>query len=268
MKRILLTGLLAFAATAVGYAPAEAAACSGSSGVTVVVQFPDGHTETGCAPGDPGSGLDALSGAGFTYTFVPGQNGAVCTIKGAPEANCWGGAYWAYFHAARGGSWSYAGTGGAGYDPKPGTVEGWRFGRGTAPSVKPPGSAPTPTAKPTKAPTRNPTKSPTRKPATATTKAGSGSATSATASPTARPSATASTSPGTSATKVAEPIESTEPSQTPSSTSTTSASAAGATGQDATADEPDQGISWVWGLLLVGALAAAGGATAVLRRRG
>ncbi len=47
--------------------------------------------------------------------------------------------YWAYFHASRGGSWSYSNLGAGSYDPKPGSVEGWRFESGTAgPTTKPP----------------------------------------------------------------------------------------------------------------------------------
>ena len=61
-----------------------------------------------------------------------------------------GDAYWAFFHAKRGGSWVYSSSGVASYDPAPGTVVGFRFGSGQKPRVAPPDptktSAPAPTA--------------------------------------------------------------------------------------------------------------------------
>ena len=122
--------------------PAYAAACQGTSGVTVVVDFTalGGSVQTGCATGDPASGLAALTGAGFSYAFVPRFPGFICRINllpnpcnGAPAT-----AYWSYWHAAHGGTWSYSTSGAAGYDPAPGSVEGWAFGSGTAPGITPP----------------------------------------------------------------------------------------------------------------------------------
>jgi hypothetical protein len=46
--------------------------------------------------------------------------------------------YWSYWHAARGGKWTYATTGAGSYNPKPGTVEGWAYGAGKPPTVAPP----------------------------------------------------------------------------------------------------------------------------------
>ena len=86
----------------------------------------------------------------------------VCRINGYPSSDpCVrmppGDAYWAFFHAKRGGSWVYSSSGVASYDPAPGTVVGFRFGSGQQPRVAPPAptktSAPVPTkktAKPTK----------------------------------------------------------------------------------------------------------------------
>lgn len=122
--------------------PASAAACSGTSGVTVVVDFGSlgGGVKKVCAPGDPASGLAALTGAGFRYAFVPRIPGFVCQINVKPNP-CNGGpatAYWSYWHAPRHGAWTYA-TGGAGaYNPAPNTVEGWAFGAGKKPSITPP----------------------------------------------------------------------------------------------------------------------------------
>lgn len=135
--------LLAFAPAVTGRSPAaRAAACTGTSGVTVVVDYGSlGGTQVGCAAGDPASGLAALSGAGFGYAFVPGQPGLICTINGLPGP-CNGppptNAYWSYWHAPAGGSWTYGSTGAGSYNPAPGTVEGWSFGAGSAPGIAPP----------------------------------------------------------------------------------------------------------------------------------
>ncbi len=165
--------MLAAGLVVAGPAPAaEAAACSGSTGVTVVVDFGSlgGGVQTGCAGGNPGSGLAALSGAGHGYTFVPRQPGLVCQVDARPNP-CNGApttAYWAYWHASRGGSWSYSTLGAGGYDPAPGTVEGWAFGAGRQPGIAPPAApapprpAPKPTTKPAPRPTAQPPAAPGR----------------------------------------------------------------------------------------------------------
>jgi hypothetical protein len=155
---------VAAAVTLAGPAPvAEAAACSGTSGVTVVVDFGSlgGGVQVSCAPGDPASGLAALSGAGYSYSFVPRQPGLVCQLNSKPDP-CNGApttAYWSYWHASRGGSWSYSTTGAGSYNPRAGTVEGWAFGAGGRPGIAPPAPAPAPAPKPPAAPkpTANPT---------------------------------------------------------------------------------------------------------------
>ena len=163
--------LVAAAGLAVAAPAAEAAACSGSSGVTVVVDFGSlgGGVQTGCAGGDPASGLAALSAAGHGYTFVPRQFGLVCQIDARPNP-CNGApttAYWSYWHATRGGSWSYATAGAGGYNPQPGTVEGWAFGAGGRPGIAPPAApappppAPKPTTKPAPRPSAQPPPAPT-----------------------------------------------------------------------------------------------------------
>ena len=75
----------------------------------------------------------------------------VCRINGYPSSDpCVrmppGDAYWAFFHAKRGGSWVYSSSGVASYDPAPGTVVGFRYGSGKQPRVAPP--APTKTSTP------------------------------------------------------------------------------------------------------------------------
>lgn len=146
--RRALTGVLGLLAASVvsGTAPAvaedatAARACRGTSGVSVVVDYGTarpGRPEVRCAPGDPGSGLAALTGAGLPYTFVPRQPGLVCTIDGVPDP-CNGApatAYWSYWHLGPGRTWVYSTTGAGSYDPAPGTVEGWAFGSGEPPRV-------------------------------------------------------------------------------------------------------------------------------------
>jgi hypothetical protein len=134
--------MVATAATVVTGAPAaQAAACSGNTGVTVVVDFTafSGGITTGCALGDPATGLAALTGAGFSYSFVPSFPGFICRINTLPNP-CNGApvsAYWSYWHATPGGSWSYSGSGAGSYNPAPGTVEGWAFGSGGQPGQAP-----------------------------------------------------------------------------------------------------------------------------------
>ncbi|MPZ25487.1 MAG: hypothetical protein GEV12_03330 [Micromonosporaceae bacterium] len=129
-------------AVAAPASPAAAAACPDARGVTVVVDFAGlgGGVAVRCAPGDPATGLAALTGAGFGYAFVPRQPGLVCQIDGLPNP-CNGApqdAYWSYWHAERGGSWQFSSRGAGSFDPTPGTVEGWAFGAADPPGVPPP----------------------------------------------------------------------------------------------------------------------------------
>ena len=137
---VLAAGLVATGSAAA--APAYAAACSGTKGVTVVVDFTrlGGKVKTACDAGNPATGLAALTGAGFTYTFVPRQPGFVCTIDKKPNP-CNGAptkAYWSYWHAKPHGKWVYSTTGAGSYDPAPGTVQGWAFGASKPPRISPP----------------------------------------------------------------------------------------------------------------------------------
>jgi len=265
VKRVLFVVLL-FAGTVAIPVPAQAAVCSGTSGVSVIVQFPDGHIETGCAPGDPANGIQALTGAGFTYDPVPGQQGAtVCHINGQPAAGekCWQPPdYWAYFYAQRGGEWTYSTYGPGNRDPKPGTVEGWKFGGSATnkPSMAPPGSpASTPTAHPT---TSHPT--------------------SVASNPVVKPTTTGHPTAGTTPTApdaTANPDATGTPTSGPSSSSTDPGAPAAdwsATGGVATEDVARQvpdakaatnSKSWIWGLVLIGAIGAGAGTIAIRRRR-
>jgi hypothetical protein len=215
--------LVAAAGLAVAAPAAEAAACSGSSGVTVVVDFGSlgGGVQTGCAAGDPASGLAALSAAGHGYTFVPRQFGLVCQIDARPNP-CNGApttAYWSYWHATRGGSWSYATAGAGGYNPQPGTVEGWAFGAGGRPGIAPPAApappppAPKPTTKPAPRPSAQPPPAPA--PPRGSAAAGGearGGAPGSAAGSTSRSPARTTTAPSTSAGPT--PTDGTSPSPT------------------------------------------------------
>ena len=127
---------------AIATARVAAACTSTTKGVTVVVDFTKlgGKAKTACDPTDPKTGLAALTGAGFTYTFVPRFPGFVCTINQLPNP-CNGApatAYWSYWHAKPHGKWVYSSTGAGTYNPKPGSVEGWAFGAGKPPGISPP----------------------------------------------------------------------------------------------------------------------------------
>lgn len=158
LRRVLaagsVLGLLALGAPAARAAPERttAAACAGSSGVTVVVDFGStaGGVQVRCAPGSPRNGFAALAGAGFSIRNVSTQPGFLCTIDGQPADDpCTrvpsAARYWSYWYAERGEPWTYSTSGGS-RTPPPGSVEGWAFGAGDPPAVLPPGpSAPTAT---------------------------------------------------------------------------------------------------------------------------
>ncbi|QKE85331.1 hypothetical protein [Arthrobacter sp. NEB 688] len=290
--RRLLTRLLAVTAAATlatagavaVAAPASAAACSGTTGVTVVVDF-GSSTTVACAPGDPTSGLDALAKAGFSVTQVQRQPGFVCRINGSPSSvGCVttppASAYWAYFHAPRGGSWTYSSLGAGSYDPKPGSVEGWSFGSGGAPGTVPPAKTVTSTPKPTSIPkkTSTPTSTPRKTTSAPRTTSGSSStkgstSSSSSASSSKAPTTTKAPTPGASASATPSGAASASASASPSATaaatpgaepSDTPSLAAAPTSTEAA----DSGGSL--GTLAVGAalvLLVGGGALWVSRRR-
>ena len=124
--------------------PGANGACTGTKGVTEVVDFTKlgGKVEVACDPTDPATetGLQALKGAGFSYSFVPKIPGFVCRIDKLPNP-CNGApakAYWSYWHAKPHGTWVFANKGAGSYHPAPGSVQGWAFGAGKAPGISPP----------------------------------------------------------------------------------------------------------------------------------
>ncbi|GAA2698318.1 MULTISPECIES: hypothetical protein [Actinosynnema] len=247
-------------------APASAAACDG---VTVVVDFGAlGGVRTGCAPGDPATGIAALNSAGFAHSYVPRQPGLVCQIAALPNP-CNGApasAYWSYWHAPAGGSWTYSSSGAGAYNPAPGTVEGWAFGAGSPPAQAPPAPAPQP------APPQQPAPQQPQVPQPAPPAAQPDSPTTAQAPPNpatpdapgsqapAPPTGESAASSAPAATESTQPGESSTPPSTPPADDTpTPVPAAQAT------ETGGRTVGWLAGVLLIAALAGLGVWTA--RRR-
>ena len=225
-SRLILAAVLAALAGTALAVPAQAAACEEGRGVTVVVDFASlgGGVQTDCAPGDPASGVEALRGSGHEPTRAAQQPGYfLCRIDGKPADDpCQRAspenAYWSYWHARPGGTWTYSNTGPAERDPAPGTVEGWAFGAGDPPSIAPPrersaapppAPSPTPAASSPKAAAPSPARSvssPVATPAPAGTAAAPGSApASPTTAAVASPSPVSSGSPTAAATGSVQP---------------------------------------------------------------
>jgi hypothetical protein len=186
----VLTAASPAAASSARSAPAVAGApgyCHTAAGVTVVVDMSalGGGVTVRCAPGGGQgySGLDALHGAGFTVTGTQRFGSAfVCRIQGRPSATealaipgnaryheeCVdtppATAFWSYWSAHNGGSWTYNASGASSHDTIAGGFEGWAFSLGhagspTAPALRPvrpqappPSAPPTPTSAPTSPP--------------------------------------------------------------------------------------------------------------------
>lgn len=101
-------------------------------GVVVDARLLGGGVRTGCAKGDPDSGLDALTAAGFRYAFAPRQPGLVCQVDGAPACDrTTTTTYWSYWYRAKGSdTWIYASEGAGSHDPEPGSTEAWVWQEG------------------------------------------------------------------------------------------------------------------------------------------
>jgi hypothetical protein len=235
-------------------APAQASACSG---VTVVVDFASlgGGDQSRCSPGDPESGVAALRGAGFEPTRAAQEAGYfVCRIDGKPADDpCQRAspedAYWSYWRAQPGGSWTFSNEGAGTSDPDPGDVEGWAFGAGDPPSASPPARrATSPAAAPaprrtTAAPAAPPPPPPASRPATQP----------------ARPPVPASTAPATPASTASV---SAVVSASASAPATPSALPSPDTEQTLTGEVPasEDGPPWLGVLLALGVLAGLGAA--------
>jgi hypothetical protein len=276
---------------------AEAAACSGSTGVTVVIDY-GSSSSTLCAL-DSSSAIKVLTSVA-SVTYPPMYQGTVvCQINSVPAQPCQrmppSSAYWAFFHASRGGSWTYSSSGVAEYDPAPGTVIGFAFGSGGAPSSAPPAPIASSTPKPSPSPSASSTPRPsssassTPRPTTprSTTTGGtgggsaSGGASAGTPRSTSGATATGSTSPtgrtgagvkgGTGSTK-AKPKPSKVGATTSAGAATTTAGEPSPTTDDtapqASAASEDTGspTSLFAGLGLVGVVGAGAAYLAVRRR--
>ncbi len=133
----LLAPVLLGGAGSVGLAllgPAAPVVAAAKPCVAVVVdgRLAGGDLRTACAAGDPDSGLEALTAAGFSYAFVPRQPGQVCQVDGFPECSRNSAdTYWSYWWRAPGSSrWVYATEGAGSHDPVPGAVEAWVWQEG------------------------------------------------------------------------------------------------------------------------------------------
>ena len=123
-----------------------------------------------CAP-TRAIGLRRPHAAGFTFAGTTQFPGLLCRINGEPASDpCHGApppdAYWGYWHAPRGGSWTYSSSGAGSRVPPAGSVEGWSFGDRDEPGMAPP--APATTSTTTRPPTTPTTQGSLGGPATAT----------------------------------------------------------------------------------------------------
>jgi len=192
----------------------KAGYCPDANGVTVVIDFQElgGATIVRCAVGDQATGLAALKNAGISITGTSRWGEAfICRIEGKPTAAtepCIDTppttAYWSYWHAPNGGTWTYSQVGVMNRKPPLGSFEGWSFSLNKTASTAPPPriapvrpAAPKPSAAPSTVRSKppKPLSKPTPPPATA----GSPAVTQPAGSPTANPTAatdTASALPG------------------------------------------------------------------------
>jgi cytoskeletal protein RodZ len=263
VRRALVALLLAVPLVATG-GTAQAAACSGTSGVTVVVQFTS-STVTSCAPGNPSTGTQALTSAGFSVTYVNGQ-AFVCKINGQPSNQTCGrtppaDAYWAYFHGKRGGSWTYSSTGASTYDPAPGSVEGWRFGDGAKPSSAPPPAVVKPKPKPSSKPT--PAGTASASPTAKGTPTANAERTRAAKQKAAKQKAAKQKAKHKKDAARATASASASASATPTSAT---ADAAAPVDQDVSTQKQGGNVPWLWGLVGLVVIGGAAGAVTLVRR--
>jgi hypothetical protein len=162
---VALTLTVSTGVAGVARAAGTAGYCPDANGVTVVVDFNElgGGTSIRCAPGGQPTGHAALRNAGFTIAGTARWGEAfVCRIQGKPGPQsepCIDTppttAYWSYWHASNGGSWTYSDKGLMSRKPPAGSFEGWSFSlnRASAPApgvrpVRPAAPPPPPPAPP------------------------------------------------------------------------------------------------------------------------
>jgi hypothetical protein len=273
LRRVLVALLLAVPLVATG-GTAEAAGCTAQQ-VTVVVQYLGGGAVTRCTEGDPNTGVEALTSAGFSFTYSPREPGFVCTINGNPgNRECMKPKYWSYWHASSPtGPWTYSSEGAGSYDPAPGSVEGWRFDCGAAPggASRCATSSPKPTPKPKPAPATTPSSRPG---AGSSAQARSGTSPSATAkakkaAATARAKATKAAKATEKATKKATQgaAAAASASATPSPDSDFANASASQSAPPASEPARRGTLPWWWGVVVLVLIGGTAGAVTVVRRR-
>jgi hypothetical protein len=271
---VAVAGLVVAGGLTLPSGTAQAAACSGTSGVTVVIDY--GSSSSTLCAADDSSAMKVLQKVATVVSPVQYPGTVVCKINGVPSTQTCqrmppASAYWAFFHAPRGGSWAYSSSGVADYNPAPGSVIGFAFGSGAAPSsAPPPATASTPEPSPKPSPSSSSSKPPATKPKPAVTtpaKAGSSSTSGSTpaagtggtsgSSASASPGATSSTTTPGATTSTTPPGTSSSPDSTGAGESTSAAS---------TTHDSGTPMTLLAGLGLVG-LVGAGAAYLALRRR-
>ncbi|MGI8888705.1 MAG: hypothetical protein ACR2GB_07015 [Nocardioidaceae bacterium] len=250
------------AAAAASYAAGAAGSegyCQESEGVTVVADFRQLGSDivVRCADWASGdTGVDTLVKAGLSPEGTR-QSGLafICRIAGMPSAEqtlvvngqnyhetCTvtppTSAYWGYWHASDGGSWTYSTVGAAGYQTTPGSFEGYAFSLNDA-SAPPPGVVPTLPVPVEPSPTpQDPTQpSPTPSPSTAPEPP----------SPSTAPEPSPSSSPGDNGGRTSPPSPSrvsvstsAQPSSAPPATPTASPSSSTGLGSSESEASPSQ----------------------------
>lgn len=268
--------VLVAAVVAVGWlvVPPVASAASAAAesqpcvGVIVDARLRGGDVRTGCAKGDPDSGLEALTMAGFRYAFAPRTPGFVCQLDGAPECSRTGTTtYWSYWSRAKGStSWVYSSTGAGTHDPGPGSTEAWVWqdgGRREPPDMSLVDICPQLAAEPTQKKRKARTASPS--PDRGTT--GSSAASPSPRTPGRSTAASAAPSPP-SAPATAAPTTAASPTPAPTTPSSGPPPSADATSPAPVASSDTGGTAAPWtGVVLGGGLVAALGAAALARSR-
>lgn len=285
LRRAATVALLLGAVAVVGpLSPARAAPCSGTAGVTVVVEFNQlgGGSAQSCVSDGGGQSADRLlKEAGYSLDYVQRFPGFVCRIDGlpaddpcvnTPPADAYWGLWWS---DGTTGKWTYSSLGAASLSvPAGGSVAMvWDGSAGTvAPNASPtvhPTPTPTPTLTPTPTPTPTPTKrpSPTPPPTSSAPPPTSVAPSSTSASPTGKPTKEPTKKPTAKPTRTARPTE-TPATAEASPSATTSDSSSSTVTATRTEDDDAGGLpGWVPPLLVAALLAVTAG-VAVVRRRG
>lgn len=280
----LVVAVLVTAAAGLGLsAPAAAATCGSSSGVTVVVDFHQlGGVQSACDAGGAGEYAAAqFTDVGHTLTYVQGQP-FVCQVDGAPSTQCVrtppATAYWSlWWSDGTSGTWTYASVGVASLKvPDGGYVAlSWQKGSAQAPPRVTPAShaSASPTAHPTsKPPSSSPSPSPHHGPSQGSTThpGGVASPPSTTTPSTSSASRSTATKPSPTAPGHASASGKPQQGQSPTPQASRSAVPAGtgaAAPPDTSAPGSDSGLpGWV-APLLVAALFVTAGAVALVRRK-